>query len=190
MSICFHMIDARMEAKPNHIQSSTNKRLLYLIVSTFLYDCESWSLTAKLERRNQALEMRYYRRLLNISYKDHVTNEEVRNRTQNSIGVHGVLLITGNSGDMATSQDPLACRRQFCRGRSKKNKIWEDNIKEWTEVEFGDSLRAAEYRERWKGIVSTSSVVPRRPSRLRDWDERDRERWEKTLSQFTNLCLM
>ena len=27
-------------------------------------------------------------RLLNISYKDHVANEEVRNRIQNAAGVH------------------------------------------------------------------------------------------------------
>ena len=33
---------------------------------------------------------------------------------------------------------------------------------------FGDSLRAAEDREGWKGIVAMSSVVPRRPPRLRD----------------------
>ena len=32
---------------------------------------------------------------------------------------------------------------------------------------FGDSLRAAEDREGWKGIFVTSSVVPRRPPRLR-----------------------
>ena len=36
--------------------------------------------------------MKCYRRLLNISYKDHVTNEEVRNRIQNAIGVHDDLL--------------------------------------------------------------------------------------------------
>ena len=29
-------------------------------------------------------------------------------------------------------------------------------------MEFGDSLRAAEDREEWKGIVATSSVVPQR----------------------------
>ena len=29
---------------------------------------------------------------MNISYKDHVTNEEVRNRIQNAIGVHDDLL--------------------------------------------------------------------------------------------------
>ena len=34
----------------------------------------------------QAFEMRCYRRLLNISYKDHVTNEEVRRKIQAAIG--------------------------------------------------------------------------------------------------------
>ena len=55
--------------------------------------------------------------------------------------------------------------------RSKEKKTeeeWEDNIKEWTGMGFGDSLREAEDREGWKGIVATSSVVHRRPPRLRD----------------------
>ena len=43
------------------------------------------------------------------------------------------------------------------RGRQKKR--WEDNIKEWMGMGFGDSLRAAEDREGWKGIVATSSVM-------------------------------
>ena len=38
-------------------------------------------------------------------------------------------------------------------------------------MEFGDSLRAVEDREGWKGVVATSSIVPRRPPRLRDSDE-------------------
>ena len=40
---------------------------------------------------------------------------------------------------------------------------WEDKIKELKGMEFGDSLMAAAD----KGIVATSSVVPRRPSRVR-----------------------
>ena len=67
------------------------KLMRALILSTFLYACESWTLTAE-ERRIQALEMRCFRRLLNISYKDYVTNEEVRNRIHNAIGVHDYLL--------------------------------------------------------------------------------------------------
>ena len=37
-------------------------------------------LTADLEKRKQTFEMRRYRRLLNISYKEHVTNEKVRRK--------------------------------------------------------------------------------------------------------------
>ena len=50
------------------------------------------------------------------------------------------------------------------RGRQKKR--WEDNITEWTRIDFASSTRAAENRSRWKGIVANSSVVPRRPSKV------------------------
>ena len=165
-----------------------------LILSTFLYAFESWTLTAEIERI-QALEMRCYRRLLNISYKDHVMNKEVRNRIQNAIGVHDDLLtmvkkwklrwygLISRSSGMAKTilQGTLKGARR--RGRQKKR--WEDNIKEWTGMGFGDSLRAAEDREGWKGIVATSSVVSRRPPRLRDWDEM---RW-LPLTVFLGLSL-
>ena len=104
----------------NISHASKVKLMRTLIISTYLYACESWTLTAEIERRIQALEMRCYRRLLNISYKDHVTNEEVRNRIQNETGMHDDFLTMvkkRNSEGMATSQDPLAWRRQFCKGQ-------------------------------------------------------------------------
>ena len=76
--------------------ASKVKLMRTLTLSTFLYACESWTLTTEIERRIQALEMRCYRRLLNLSYKDQVTNEEVRNRIQNAIGVHDDLLTMVN----------------------------------------------------------------------------------------------
>ena len=79
--------------RDKNISLASKVKLMWtLILSTFLYACESWTLTAEIERRIQALAMRCYRRLLNISYKDHVTNKEVRNRIQNAIGVHDDLL--------------------------------------------------------------------------------------------------
>ena len=53
-----------------------------LVTPIFLYACDSWTLTAKLQRRIQAMEMRYHCKILHISYKDHVTNEEVRAKIQ------------------------------------------------------------------------------------------------------------
>ena len=50
------------------------------------------------------------------------------------------------------------------RGRQKKR--WEDNIKEWTGMEFADSQRAVENRETWRELVRKSSMVPQRSLRV------------------------
>ena len=57
----------------------------FLVTSIFLYACESWTLTAELQRRIHAMEMRCYRKILHISYKDRVTNEEVFAKFQQAI---------------------------------------------------------------------------------------------------------
>ena len=73
--------------RDNNISLESKVKLMRsLVISKFLYACESWTLTAELEKRTQAFEMRCYRRLLNISYKDHVTYEDVRRKIQAAIG--------------------------------------------------------------------------------------------------------
>ena len=74
--------------------SSKIQLMCSLVTSIFLYACESWSLTAELQRRIQAMEMRCYRKTLRISYEDHLTNEEVRAKIQQAIGPHEDLLTT------------------------------------------------------------------------------------------------
>ena len=49
--------------------SSKIRIMRSLVTSIFLYACESWTLTAELQRRIQAMEMRCYRKILLISYK-------------------------------------------------------------------------------------------------------------------------
>ena len=79
--------------RDNNISLGSKVKLMRsLVISIFLYACESWTLTAELEKRTQAFEMRCYRRLLNISYKDHVTNEEVRRKIQAAIEEYDELL--------------------------------------------------------------------------------------------------
>ena len=79
--------------RDNNISLGSKVKLMRsLVISIFLYACESSTLTAELEKRTQAFEMRCYRRLLNISYKDHVTNEEVRRKIQAAIGEYDELL--------------------------------------------------------------------------------------------------
>ena len=127
-----------------------------LVVSIFLNACESWTLTAELEKRTQAFEMRCYRRLLNISYKNHVSNEEVRRKIQAAIGKYDELLTlvkkrklrwfghVSRSYGLAKIILQGTVKGKGKRGRQKKR--WEDNIKEWTGMDFVSSTRAGENR--------------------------------------------
>ena len=44
------------------------------------------------------------------------------------------------------------------RRQGGQKKRWEDNIREWTGLEFAKSQRAAENREKWRQLVVKSSV--------------------------------
>ena len=68
--------------------SSKIRLMCSRVTSIFLYACEPWTLTAELQRRIQAMEIKCYRKILRILYKDHVTNEEVCAKIQQAIGPH------------------------------------------------------------------------------------------------------
>ena len=126
-----------------------------LVTSIFLYACESWALTAELQRRIQAMEMRCYRRILYISYRDHVTNEEVRAKIQQATGPHEDLTIVKRrklqwyghvSRSSGLAKTILQGTVNGTRRQGRQRKWWEDNIREmeWTGLKFGKSQRAAE----------------------------------------------
>ena len=123
--------------------------------------------------------MRCYRKILHISYKDHVTNEEVRAKIQQAIGPHEDLLtivkrrklqwyghVSGSSG-LAKTILQGTVRGGGRRGGRKGR--WEDDIREWTGLQFGKPQRSAENRGKLRKLVAKSSVVPQRPSWLKDW---------------------
>ena len=62
----------------------------------------------------------------------------------------------------------LARHSERRRRQGRQRKRWEDNIREWTGLEFAKSQRTVENREKWRKLIAKSSVVPQRPSRLRD----------------------
>ena len=66
--------------------SSKIQLMRSFVTAIFLYACETWTLNADLERRIRAMEMRCFRRLLGITYRDHITNDEVKRRIKNHIG--------------------------------------------------------------------------------------------------------
>ena len=74
--------------------STTVKIDIYksLVLSILLYGCESWTLTADMERRIQAFENKCYRRVLQICFIEHKTNTYVRDKINNLAGQQVPLL--------------------------------------------------------------------------------------------------
>ena len=94
--------------------------------------------------------------MLHISYKDCVTNGEVRAKIQQAIGPHEDLLIiikrrklqwyghVSRSSCLAKTILQGTVKGERRQGRQKKR--WEDNVREWTGLEFAKSRRAVENR--------------------------------------------
>ena len=53
------------------------------------------------------MEMRCYRKILHISYKDHVTSEEDRAKIQQAIGPHGDLIIVRDANCSGMVMSPI-----------------------------------------------------------------------------------
>ena len=115
-----------------------------LVTVIFLYAGESWALTAELQRRIQTMEMRCYRKILRISYKDHVTNKEVCARIKQVIGPHEDLTIVQKrklkwyehvSRSAGPAKIVLKGTVKGGRRQGRQRKRWEDNMREWTGLE-------------------------------------------------------
>ena len=112
-----------------------------------------------------------FRRLLNISYRDRITNEVVRNRIRQAIGPYQDLLSEMKKktklkwyGHVLRSQGLAktflqgTVRRSRRRGRQKKR--WKDNIPEWTGLSLLDSTRSSENRGYWRMIANKMCASP------------------------------
>ena len=120
---------------------------------------------------------RYHRKITHLTQR-HVANEEVRAKVQQAVGPHedlftnvkrrklkwyGHVFRSSGLAETIVQGTVKGWRRQ---GRQKKK--WEDNIREWTGLEFAESRRAVENREKWRKLVLKSFVVPQLPPRLRE----------------------
>ena len=104
------------------------------------------------------MEMRCYCKMLHISYKDHVTNEDVRTKTQQTIGPHEDLLTivkrrklqwyghVSRSSGLAKTILQGTVKEGRRQGRQRRK--WEDNMRERTGLEFAKSQGAVENREK------------------------------------------
>ena len=108
------------------------------------------------------MEMRCYRKILHISYKDHVTNEEVRAKIQQAIGPHEDLLTiakrrklqwychVSHSSDLAQTilQDTVKGEEdKVDRGRGGKTTLGNGQV--WSSASPRGQWRTGKNGENW-----------------------------------------
>ena len=134
---------------------------------------------AELQRKIPAMEMRCYRKILHISYKDHVTNKKL-SPCQDSAGNWTKRRPPDHREERETGVVWL-CPPFTRSGQNHLAKHSERRKKtRQTEIEVGRQHQGMDRpgvcqvpegsgnREKWRKLVAKSSVVPQRPLQLRD----------------------
>ena len=164
--------------KDKNIALSSKIRLMRsLVISIFPYACETWTLTAELEKKILTTEVRCFRRLLGISYRDHVTNEEVGNRIRQAIGPYEDLTTVKKrklrwyghkTRSTGLAKMILQGSVQGGRRRGRQKKRWEDNVTEWTGLKLDEAPRKAEIEKSGEQWLPDHPWCPNGSTRLRD----------------------
>ena len=134
---------ASSSSSPAKPSMSSSKRRLVIVLPPML------TVPSRSSKRNTSHGNEVYRKILRTSYKDHVTNEEVRAKIQQAIEPYEDLLtivkrrklqwyghVSRSSGLPKTI---LQGRVKGGRRQGRQRKRWEDKIREWTGLEFAKS---------------------------------------------------
>ena len=150
--------------------SSRIELMRFLVTPVFLYACESWTPTAKTNtsQGNEVLPQDTTHLI-----QGHVTDEEIRAKIQQAIGPHeDPLNIVKRrklkwygyvSRSSVVAKTILQGTVKEGRRQGRQRKRWEDNIREWTGLEFGKSQRAVENRENGENLVQNHLWCPNDP---------------------------
>ena len=106
-----------------------------LVISVLLYTYKTWTLTVDILKK-----------LAIFSYRDHITNDAVRDRIRQAIGPYDDTLTTVKKRELkwfghvsrssGLAKTILQGTVQGGRKRGRQKKHWENNISEWTGFKF------------------------------------------------------
>ena len=150
--------------KNRNILMKTKIRVLKSYVwSTLLYGCESWTITMDLEKKLEAAEMWFIRRILRISWKEKKTNEAVLKE----VNMERTLMKTIRKRQMqflghlyrqkGIEHLALTGKIEGKRSRGRPRTTYLQSLNHWgnekkqSNVQF---LRLAEQRNEWNAMIA------------------------------------
>ena len=157
------MIDLQVLWNDRNLSMPLKMKLVKTLVwSALIYGAESWTLCKADESRIMAAEMWFWRRMLNISWKQKRTNASIlcELNTERQLLGKIISLKLGYFGHILRgSGSPLTLgiiegKVEGKRKRDRQKKNWFDNIREWTGFNYVQAKRAAQDRTESADVVA------------------------------------
>ena len=159
--------------KDRTLKTKTKMRIIRSIVtSTVLYGCESWTLNAKAKKDLEVFDLKCHRRVLGITWKDRRTNVSVKEEIERKIGkiedlynivksrklkYFGHMIRTKNS----LAKDMITGLVEGDKRRGRPQRVWINDIEEWSGKNMAEVIRLAENRREWR--IKVHEWVHQRP---------------------------
>lgn len=152
----------------NFTLANKMKLLKSLVFPIALYGCEAWTMSKNVTKKLDAFQMKCLRRITNVKWQDHVTNEEVRTRCDvlTNMSKHVMSVQTrwfGHVCRMDANRIPKIALQGKINGKRRKGRPkmrWEQPITKAADTTFGELIRLAENRQEWRTMVY-GGYVPR-----------------------------
>jgi exonuclease III len=145
------------------ISLKTKLRLLdCLVIPTALYGCEAWTMTKADTNRLRAFGMKCLRTVLGITWRDHITNQEITSRTSRAEGYIVNIVQSrqhtwlGHVLRMDGSRLPkmsLQAHAHGTRYRGRPRKSWFNSALECSGLDPTTAVSTANDREYWRGCI-------------------------------------
>ena len=131
-----------------------------------LYGSESWTISSRMKRRLEAIEMWFYRRMLRISWTQHVSNYEGLRRMQTrrklklDIRKRQLKFLGHIMRKEGLENLILTGRIEGGRDRGKQRATYLTGLSEWMtgrgmrEAGSQPLLRASRYRGKWRAMIA------------------------------------
>jgi hypothetical protein len=131
------------------------------VFSVLLYASETWTLKKTDEKKLLAFEMKCYRRILGISWRDMIRNEDIRKKISKEETIVDIikkrkLRLFGHICRM--SDNRLIKHTVFGKiegkpRRGRPCREWLDDIKDWCGHSGQDLFHQAQDRQKWKKLI-------------------------------------
>ena len=138
-----------------------------LIWPVMIYGCEAWTLKKADQRKIEAAEMWFYRRLLRISWTEKRTNESILKEhsldrellafvNKRKLKYVGHIIRNEKTTLMAST---LQGKIDAPRKKGRPSVSYTDNIKEASGLKLGEIAQLSRSRETWRRVVCASTAA-------------------------------